>query len=162
VFATDLHQPVPAPYGEWCLEAMDSHGGWIATASDLARFAAAFDDPDSCPVLSRESIDMMFARPPGIAGPGIAGLGLAGHEENGSEKPVYYSLGWNNRVLSDGKINHWHTGSLPGTATILIRRHDGRNFVALMNSRVSPSSSHLGQEIDKLLHQMADEVKEWP
>ena len=29
----------PWPYGGWYLEAMDSHGGWIASAADLVRFA---------------------------------------------------------------------------------------------------------------------------
>ena len=31
-------------YGAFNLENMDSHGGWLASAIDLARFAAAFDD----------------------------------------------------------------------------------------------------------------------
>ena len=33
-------EQVPLPYGAWHLEAMDSHGAWIATASDVARFGA--------------------------------------------------------------------------------------------------------------------------
>jgi len=148
VFADDLDQDVPHPYGAWNLEAMDSHGAWIASTVDLAKFAAAFDDPDDCPVLSRESIELMFRRP----------SGLAGHEKDGAEKDVFYSLGWSNRVLSGGRVNHWHTGSLPGTAAILIRRHDGQNFVALLNTRVSPSANHLGRAIDGLLHKAADEV----
>lgn len=152
VFESDLGQDVPHPYGAWHLEAMDSHGGWIASATDLAKFAAAFDDPDHCPILNGESIELMHGRPPG----------LAGHEEDGTKKDVYYSFGWSNRVLSDGRLNHWHTGSLPGTSAILIRRHDGRNFVALINSRVSPSSNHLGQAIDSLLHKAANEVIDWP
>ena len=152
VFADDLRETVPSPYGGWYLEAMDSHGGWIASAEDLAKFAAAFDDPDQCPILSRQSIEWMYRRPPG----------LAGHDEDGSEKPVYYSLGWSNRIVGNDRVNHWHTGSLPGTATILIRRHDGKNFVALLNTRVSPSTDHLGREIDQLLHQMADAVTDWP
>jgi N-acyl-D-amino-acid deacylase len=118
----------------------------------LARFAAAFDDPDNCPVLSRESIEAMYSRPPG----------LAGYDEDGRPEAVFYSLGWINRALRNGKINHWHTGSLDGTATILIRRHDGRNFVALLNTRVSPQSQHLGRAIDGLLHKAADRVTEWP
>jgi N-acyl-D-amino-acid deacylase len=152
VFQVDLDQEVPWPYGGWNLESMDSHGAWIASAVDLARFAAAFDDPDDCPLLSRESIELMHRRPPG----------LAGHEEDGTEKEVFYSLGWINRVVEGGKINHWHTGSLSGTAAIMIRRNDGRNFVALMNSRVSPSASHLGKAIDHLLRQAANEVTDWP
>ena len=152
VFQSDLKQMVPHPYGAWNLEAMDSHGGWLASATDLAKFAAAFDDPANCPILSEKSINLMHQRPPGVAG----------HTHEGSEKPVYYSFGWSNRVVSDGKLNHWHTGSLPGTASILIRRHDGKNFVALMNSRVSPVSEHLGREMDQLLHQMANQVEAWP
>lgn len=152
VFEPDLGQQVPSPYGAWSLEAMDSHGAWIASAVDLARFAAAFDDPDQCPILSRESIELMFARP----------LGGAEAEEDGTPKMTYYSLGWQNRVLDGGAVNHWHTGSLPGTATMMIRRHDGKNFIALMNTRISPSTTHLGRAIDTLLHRAANEVETWP
>ena len=158
VFEKDLREEVPSPYGAWYLEAMDSHGGWIASATDLAKFAAALDDDDRRPLLSRESIERMHARPPG----------LAGYEKDGTEKDRYYSLGWSNRVVrkaageQDAKVNHWHTGSLPGTATIMIRRHDGKNFVALLNARTSPHAGHLGREIDQLLHKMANEVKDWP
>lgn len=152
VFAEDLDQTVPSPYGAWYLEAMDSHGGWIASATDLAKFAAAFDDPANCPILSPQSIEMMHRRPEDDGA----------EEENGEPSPVYYSLGWNNRVLDGERVNHWHTGSLPGTATIMIRRHDGKNFVALLNSRVSPATNRLGLEIDHLLHRMANEVTDWP
>lgn len=152
VFQDDLGDEVPWPYGGWHLEAMDSHGAWIASATDLAKFAAAFDDPENCKILSAESIAAMFARPPG----------LAGYEEDGKEKATFYSLGWFNRALDNGKRNNWHTGSLAGTATILIRRHDGRNFVALFNARSSPDASHFGREIDPLLHRAANAVGEWP
>lgn len=152
VFQKTLGQEVPWQYGAWHLEAMDSHGGWIASATDLAKFAAAFDDPQHCKLLSAESIKLMYERPPG----------LAGHKEDGTPEDKFYSLGWINRVVDGGKLNHWHTGSLNGTATILIRRHDGKNFVALLNSRVSPSSGHLGRDIDSLLHKAANDVTEWP
>lgn len=152
VFASDLGQPVPSPYGAWYLEAMDSHGGWIASAVDLARFACAFDDPENCPILSAESIALMHGRPPG----------KAGFKDDGTPKETYYSLGWFNRPVAENRVNHWHTGSLPGTATILIRRHDGKNFVALMNTRISPTAGHLAREIDALLHRAADSVADWP
>jgi N-acyl-D-amino-acid deacylase len=152
VFQYDLGQPTPWPYGGWHLEAMDAHGGWIASAVDLARFAMALDDPDRSPLLSRQSIQQMHARPDG----------LAGHDKDGKEKEVYYSLGWNNRVVGPGRVNHWHTGSLNGTATILVRRNDGRNFVMLMNSRVSPTAEHLGLEADRMLTQASQRVQNWP
>jgi N-acyl-D-amino-acid deacylase len=151
VFQHDLGQTVPFAYGCWHLEAMDAHGGWIASAVDLARFASAFDDPENCPVLSAASIREMYARP-------------TGSEESGSEEdsPTYYSLGWSNRIVGEGRRNHWHTGSLPGTSTLLVRRHDGRNWVVLFNARVSPHASHLAREIDGPLHGAANSVMEWP
>ena len=84
--------------------------------------------------------------------------GLAGHDSNGDPRTVYYSLGWQNRDLQEGRFNHWHTGSLAGTATLLVRRHDGRNFVVLFNARSSPAAGHFGQAIDALLHQAAAAV----
>jgi N-acyl-D-amino-acid deacylase len=131
---------------------MDAHGAWIASAIDLAKFAAAFDDPEHCPILSRSSIELMYARPPGAAGT----------NEDGSPRDVYYSLGWQNRDLGEGKFNQWHTGSLPGTATIMIRRHDGHHLVALMNCRVSPTAVHLTRDLDPLLHQAVRAVRTWP
>ncbi|MCA9199463.1 MAG: serine hydrolase, partial [Planctomycetales bacterium] len=150
VFQDDLGQEVPWPYGAWHLEAMDSHGGWIASAEDLARFAAELDDSNTCRLLNAASLEQMHVRPPG----------LAGFAEDGSEKEVFYSLGWLNRVLANGKVNHWHTGSLSGTSAVLIRRHDGVNLVALLNTRTSPTSSHLGKDVDQVLHAAANEVED--
>ncbi len=147
VFAADLDQTIPWPYGAWYLEAMDSHGGWLASATDLAKFAAAFDDADHCSILSRESIERMFQRPPG----------LAGYTSEGKQKQTFYSLGWSNQQVGKG-IHHSHTGSLAGTATILLRRSDGKNFVVLFNSRTSPTASHLGRAVESLLHEMSADV----
>ncbi len=146
VFAEDLNDPVPSHYGGWHLEAMDSHGGWLASAEDLAKFAMAFDFPDSSPILSKQSITEMHMRPPG----------LAGHDKTGNPKTVYYSLGWSNRVLAENKMNHWHTGSLPGTTTILIRRHDGKNIVGLLNTRTSAAKESLSRALDQLMHRLAN------
>lgn len=150
-FETDLGERTPWPYGAWHLEAMDAHGGWLASAVDLARIAAAMESPEKCSLLSAASWTRMHARP----------SGLAGYAEDGKPKDTYYSLGWMNRDVNKG-ANHWHTGSLDGTATILIRRHDGRNLVALLNSRASPSSTHLGRDIDVKLNRAAEAVKDWP
>ncbi len=82
VFADDLQQEVPRPYGAFCLEAMDAHGGWLSTTEDLLKFASAFDNRERCPILPAALIDEMFARPDG----------LAGHDSDGKPKDVYYSL----------------------------------------------------------------------
>jgi N-acyl-D-amino-acid deacylase len=152
VFAADLDQLVPWPYGVWYLEAMDSHGAWIASAEDLARFACALDDPQRSPLLKPESMAAMHARPPG----------LAGHSRGGKPKSQFYSLGWQNRELGDGRVDRSHSGSLAGTATILIRRHDGRNLVVLFNARSSPTLSHLGSGIIGPLDAVTNAIEKWP
>ncbi len=142
---------VSAPYGTFYLEAMDAHGGWIASAPDLVRFACAFDDPTHCPLLRPETVATMFARPEGAAG----------FEPDGTPKAAYYGCGWLVRPTADGKANHWHNGSLPGTYTLLVRRHDGLNWAILFNQRSDPSGLSY-DEIDPALHRAADNVKEWP
>jgi len=153
VFTEDLGQPVPWPYGGWNLEAMDSHGGWIASAADLVRFGQSFDEGASTPLLDRESIRTCFARPAGA--PGWKG-----------EKPLptYYGCGWQVRpVGTSGKMNTWHTGLLDGTSTLLVRRYDGLTWAVLFNTaRRGDKDTPVSNLIDPLLHKAADEVKDWP
>ena len=146
-----LGKPVPWPYGGWCLESMDSHGGWIASAEDLVRFAAAFDDPDHCKILGAKSIETMFARPPGAAG----------EDKDGKPAASYYGCGWAVQPVGDGKANTWHNGSLDGTSTLLVRRWDGLTWAVLFNSRQAKGGEPAGL-IDPLVHEAADAVKHWP
>lgn len=153
VFAEDVGQPVPIPYGAWCLESMDSHGGWIAGAVELVRFGAAFDRPETCRILNAQSIATMLNCP----------VGTVGHEADGRRKPTWYGCGWQVRPAGDGgHVNFWHTGSLDGTATLLAHRHDGITWAILFNSRRGKGDEHPGRAIDPLLHQAVDAVQEWP
>jgi CubicO group peptidase (beta-lactamase class C family) len=153
ILAKDAGNTVPLPYGVWDLGVMDSHGGWIASAVDLAKFASAFDDPSDSPLLKRESIETMFKRPPG----------KAGQEADGTAKGTYYGCGWMVRPVGENGLgNHWHTGSLDGTSTILVRRHDGLNWVVLFNRRAGYRTKHVASTIDPLVHKAADAVTNWP
>jgi N-acyl-D-amino-acid deacylase len=152
VMGPRLGKPVPLPYGAWCLEALDAHGGWIASAPDLVRFASAFDDPEHCPILGPRSIERMFARPEG----------LAGHHKDGKPRDAYYGCGWMVRPVGEGRRNTWHGGSLDGTSTLLVRRSDGLTWAVLFNSRSSAEKEEPAVAIDPLLHQAADAVKHWP
>jgi N-acyl-D-amino-acid deacylase len=62
VLGPNFGKKVPAPYGAWNLEAMDAHGGWIASAVEVARFASALDEPKRFPALGGERIQNWFAR----------------------------------------------------------------------------------------------------
>jgi N-acyl-D-amino-acid deacylase len=148
-----IGKDVPLPYGAWYHESLDSHGGWIGSAMDLVRFAAAFDDPGHSPLLKPESIAHMFARPEGLAGFGA----------DEKAKDTYYSLGWSVRPAGHaGCPMQWHTGSLPGTSTILVRRHDGLNWAVLINTRNSAPEKAPARLLDPLLHKVADAITEWP
>ncbi|MCC9640785.1 serine hydrolase [Rhodopirellula sp. JC740] len=145
VFADDLNSEVPHAYGAWHLEAMDSHGAWIATASDLVRFGDAFSDPSDCPILSRESVEAMFERPDG----------LAGHKKDGEPKSSYYGLGWSVREEESGK-RYSHNGSLPGTNAMLVHRPDGRTIAILFNARVTWNNAAVVGGLLRRLEQVLD------
>lgn len=143
---------VPICYGGFYLEAMDAHGGWVASAVDLAKFAAALDDPQHSPLLKPESLRLMYRRPDAPLW----------RKEDGSATDYYYGLGWQVRpVGGEGKANYWHNGSLPGTFTLLVRRWDGLTWAALFNQR-SEGGKLADGDIDPALHRAAAAVKEWP
>jgi N-acyl-D-amino-acid deacylase len=145
-------EQVPLPYGAWCLEAMDAHGGWIASAVDMVRFAAAFDSPSRCRILSADGVGTMFERP----------ADAAGHDAQGKPKDVYYACGWNVRRAGKDGRNTWHTGSLDGTSTLLVRRTDGLDWAVMFNCRDGAGGKQIAGAIDPLVHKAADAVADWP
>lgn len=155
VFAENLGQPTAQPYGAWHLEAMDAHGGWLASAVDLARFAAAFDDPEKCPVLKADTVRLMFAdrgSPSEVS-------------ENGVQVQRQYALGWfvrDHQREGGSVVEARHTGSLPGTSTLLVRRADGRNLVVLFNARHSALSPRLSGAIEPELTAILESIADWP
>jgi N-acyl-D-amino-acid deacylase len=144
-------EKVSPPYGGFCLEAMDAHGGWIASVIDLARFAAALDDPQHSPLLKAAMFQQMYAPPP----PPVS------RRKDGSLENSYYGCGWSVRPIGNDKANYWHNGSLPGTWTLLVRRWDGLSWVALFNQR-SEDAKFPDSAIDSALHRAADSVEKWP
>jgi hypothetical protein len=64
-------------------------------------------------------------------------------------------------VRETGKANYWHSGSLPGTATLLVRRWDGMSWVVLFNQRSEDKKLPDG-DIDNALHRAAAKVEKWP
>jgi CubicO group peptidase (beta-lactamase class C family) len=153
VSGPQIGQTVPLPYGAENFEAFVAHGGWIASAPELVRFAAALDDPEHCPVLSAKSIETMFARPPG----------LAGHDANGRPIDSYYGCGWSVRPVGNkGKFNSWHTGLIAGTSTLLVRRFDRLHWAVLFNTEANPAGKQPASLIDPLMHGVSDKVRHWP
>ena len=114
---------------------MDSHGGWLATARDLALFASHVDGhAESRNILQAASIREMTTASSANAG---------------------YAKGWAvNRVP-----NWWHTGSLPGTTSIMVRTASGFCWAALANTREAPGDT--GLAMDQMMWRLVRQVKSW-
>ncbi len=133
---------VDEPYGAWCLEAMDAHGGWLAAAPDLLRWSLVMDPKAKPALLKPETLELIQA-PPDITPP--------------TEK-VWYGWGWQVRQVGRGKRNLWHTGSLPGTGALLVRRHDGPAWALLANINANPSGKTVASITDPALHRAVDQA----
>ena len=115
---------------------MDSHGGWIASAVDLLRFAVRVNGkPGKRDILSSSSIRTMTTPPSVNKG---------------------YAKGWS----VNASKNWWHGGSLPGTGTILVRTEGGYTWTILMNTR--SKKNDFGKDMDRLPWNISAAVNRWP
>lgn len=114
---------------------MDSHGGWLATARDLAMFASHVDGHSAARnILQPGSIVAMTTATSANAG---------------------YAKGWAvNRVP-----NWWHAGSLPGTTTLMVRTASGLCWAALANTREAAGDA--GGAMDTMMWNLVRQVKSW-
>lgn len=152
LYGSNIGRAVPVTYGGANLEAYEAHGGWIASATDLVRFAAAFDDPARCPILSPQTLELLWAPPPG----------LPGHTDDGKPKPTFYGCGWHVRPGTGKSPTLWHGGLIGGTSTLLVHRTDAINWAILFNADRTPGGKTLSSVIDPLLHKAANSVLVWP
>jgi D-alanyl-D-alanine carboxypeptidase len=116
---------------------MDAHGGWIASAKDLMKFAVAVDGFSTKPdMLSTTSLNTMTT---------------------GSSANPTYGMGW----MVNTSNNWWHTGALPGTATMIARSSGGYSWAILTNTR-SMDANFTG-EMDQLVWRAINNSStKWP
>lgn len=131
-------------YGAWRQETLDSHGGWIASSIDLARFVAAFDlvgeradAKTRGGLLKAETAQSMFSP--------HALINKAGPDGRGEQN---YGYGWMLRKDGEGRTIARHGGALACTASSLIHFPDNINIAVLFNLGQSPNGKFLGREID--------------
>jgi N-acyl-D-amino-acid deacylase len=137
---------VPSPYGGWNLEAMDSHGGWLASPIDLVRFIVHLDGTLNPAPLKPATVAEMIAKPAGNLS---------------SDPDVWYGLGWQVRRVGKDASNWWHVGSLDGTTTLMVRTSQGMDWALLFNGSPRHQDQLIG-EMDEGLWQAAGTVREWP
>jgi D-alanyl-D-alanine carboxypeptidase len=113
------------------LARLDSHGGWIANAIDLVQFLVNVDARGT-DLLSKESIKLMTTA---------------------SKLNKNYALGWNVNQYN----NWWHVGSLPGTASIMVRTEHGYSWAVLLNKRSKTEAFSI--DLDNLSWSIINGVK---
>ena len=133
---------VPWPYGGFDIEAMDAHGGWVATATDLLRFVTALDGGK---LIKSDTLTTMVSHPTAPLWQGSS---------------YYYGMGWLVRP-SGNTANWWHTGSLPGTYSIVVRTFNGFAWAALFNTRPKDADA-FSRELDNALWDAYSGVTSWP
>lgn len=105
-------------YGGIHIEAMGSHGGWIATARDLVRLTLAVDGFDTKPDILTQATLTNMTTP--------------------SANNQFYAKGW----AVNPSNNWWHNGSLPGTASFIARTTQGYTWAVILNSRVEGNNAN--------------------
>ena len=108
---------VPWEYGGFSIEAMDAHGGWIATARDLVKLIVAIDGFSSKPDILKSATIAEMVKP--------------------SITNKYYAKGW-----SVNSANMWwHGGSLNGSSSLIARTQSGYTWAFLMNTRIEDAAT---------------------
>jgi len=103
---------VPWQYGGFAIDAMDGHGGWIATARDLVRLLVAVDGFNTKPDILLPATITNMVTP--------------------SVNNANYAKGW----AVNASNNWWHSGAVDGTATYWVRSNSGYTWAILLNKRI--------------------------
>lgn len=114
---------------------MDSTDGWIASSTQLVQFLDHVAGAPNIPALLKpQTIQAMTTPAPAYP---------AGDAR--------YARGW--MVSGNGAGSWWHSGSLPGSTSLMIRNPDGSCSAAICNTRSQPH-----QEMDNALYQLMESL----
>jgi CubicO group peptidase (beta-lactamase class C family) len=128
---------VPQAYGGNNIELLGPAGGWVASAVELMKFMVAVDGFNDQPdILNKETIDLMTDR-----------------NINGSTL-----IGWKG---TDGNNNWWRTGTLSGTAALILRQHNKINWIVLLNT-TTKRRDRIHSEISRLMFESVHTINNWP
>lgn len=138
--------------GNTYLEALDAHGGWIATAADLVRFATAVDGQRGASLLRPETVQAMLTTPrPPETEPG----------SGWDSKPVTAGLGWD--VIPMGGDVEWsRVGALMGSSAAWVGRRPAGVAIAFAVNSLPPDYGTFLNEAITALVRAVDAVDVWP
>src|SRR6201996_799844 len=110
---------------------MDSSDGWIASSTQLVQFLNHVAGAPNIPALLKPDMIRAMTTP------------VAAYPQGDAR----YARGW--MVSDNGAGSWWHSGSLPGSTSLMVLNPDGSCSAALCNTRTEPH-----QEMDTALYQM--------
>lgn len=128
------------PYGgDYFIEVMDSHGGWLSNAVDLLKFVTSTDYTTDRPhILTKETVELMLAKPQFMADPN------ADH---------WYGKGWNSDVTGEWS----HAGALWGVCSFIIRYGNGVSVAVIFNYL---PMMQFGKFIGELKYDMLSQIRD--
>lgn len=132
---TGSQEMVRRAYGGSDIQTLGSAGGWIGSATDLLKLVLTIDGFESVPdQLSATSVDTMVSHQVG-----------------------FDPLGWRTTIGD----SWYRSGTLAATSAMIGRRHDGINYVILLNC-----SNYRGPDLATLLRNVMEKsinsVEQWP
>jgi len=131
-------------------DTMDAYGGWVASAPELLRWLVNLHDPDAPDaILDADSIEAMFALPENFGGSYTPGS-------------YYYAAGWAVRDYGASGRTTWHAGSLPSTATYVLRYRTGFDVVVLLNRRNETDPDTTTNAMDSAVFAAYAQIASWP
>ena len=120
-------ESVPWEYGGLNVEAMNAHGGWIASTRDLLRLITAVDGFSTRPDILNSATITTMTTP--------------------SANSNFYAKGW----TVNSANNWWHTGAIDGTATVIVRSNSGYTWAMFLNKRViNENANAFWSDLDNL------------
>jgi len=142
----DDQMQVTYPYGgDFYIEVMDAHGGWLSNAEDLMKFVTSVDTKTKRPhILKDETVKLMLAEP--------LVKSLSPDE--------YYAKGWDYQASTD---SWWHAGALFGTSSFIFRFGDGVSVALVFNYLpMTELGDYFTDMKGSLVPNAIKSVSEWP
>jgi CubicO group peptidase (beta-lactamase class C family) len=116
------------------LTRMDSHGGWIATPIDLARFIVRVDGSAAKPDILTAADITTLVTPSAVNS---------------------YGMGWFGDNTYKG-----HNGAMDGTIAFIVRRSDGFGFTVTCNNR--PAGDGFCFNLKAVIDNLISSINNWP
>lgn len=145
---------------------LDAAGSWIVTPKAVALFAKAFDDPEACPILKPESVELLFSRR------GAAADAAEGEDESKAAEPKsgssrskgtkpYFACGWLVHEPAEGTPLHlsrrtFHSGP------VAIASEGKLHIIVALTTGMSASKSGADHPLVAKISELAKNVKKWP